>query len=328
MPLSGWRASYVGDVLGWHDRSRKHFDAYSASQVSAVEPVYPHPNQDTALNLARAEKKWGTQMYSNGYICRNPNENNKMHHYDMNLCYIDELLWHLNWTGDLAYANTMWPVLVNSLAWEKRNFDPDNDGLYDAYCCIWASDALYYNSGAVTHSSAYNYRANKMCAEIARKIGKDPTPYADEATKILNALNNRLWMPAKGHWAEYQDYMGEKKLHESAAVWTIYHAVDSDIQDPFQGYQASRYVDTEIPHIPVVAKGLKDEGYATVSTSNWMPYSWSINNVAFAEVFHTALSYWQVGRNEEGFNLLKSSILDGMYLGASPGNETLLIDHE
>lgn len=37
-----------------------------------------------------------------------------------------------------------------------------NDGLYDAYCCIWASDALYYNSGAVTHSSAYNYRANKL----------------------------------------------------------------------------------------------------------------------------------------------------------------------
>ena len=320
MPLSGWRAAYVGDALGWHDRAQKHFDAYADSQVSTVEPIYPHPNQDSALNLARAEKKWGTQMYSNGYICRNPHDNNKMHHYDMNLCYIDELLWHLNWTGDLGYANKIWPVITSSLAWEKRNFDPDNDGLYDAYCCIWASDALYYNSGAVTHSSAYNYRANKMAAEIATKIGKDPKFYSDEASKILNALNSRLWMPAKGHWAEYQDYMGEQRLHESAAIWTIYHAIDSDIQDPFQGYQATRYVDTEIPHIPVLAKGLKDEGYATISTSNWMPYSWSINNVVFAEVMHTALSYWEVGRNEEAFKLLKSSILDGMYLGDSPGN--------
>jgi len=320
MPLSGWRAAYTGDALGWHDRSRKHFDAYADSQVNAVEPIYPHPNQDTLMNLARSPEKWGTQMYSNGYICRNPHDNNKMHHYDMNLCYIDELLWHLNWTGDPAYAKKIWPVIKSSLAWEKRNFDPDNDGLYDAYCCIWASDGLYYNSGAVTHSSAYNYRANKMAAEIALKIGVDPKPYAEEAAKILNALNSRLWMPAKGHWAEYQDFMGEKKLHESAAVWTIYHAIDSNIQDPFQGYQATRYVDTEIPHIPVVAKGLKDEGYATVSTSNWMPYSWSINNVAFAEVMHTSLSYWQVGRNEEGFKLLKSSILDGMYLGDSPGN--------
>ncbi|MDD4968477.1 MAG: DUF4450 domain-containing protein [Paludibacter sp.] len=320
MPLSGWRAAYVGDALGWHDRAQKHFDAYADSQVTSIEPIYPHPNQDTALNLARAEKKWGTQMYSNGYICRNPHDNNKMHHYDMNLCYIDELLWHLNWTGDLDYAKKIWPVITSSLAWEKRNFDPDNDGLYDAYCCIWASDALYYNSGAVTHSSAYNYRANKMAAEIALKIGKDPKPYSDEAAKILTGLNSRLWLPSKGHWAEYQDFMGEKKLHESAAIWTIYHAIDSDIQDPFQGYQATRYVDTEIPHIPVLAKGLKDEGYATISTSNWMPYSWSINNVAFAEVMHTSLSYWQVGRSEEAFKLLKSSILDGMYLGDSPGN--------
>jgi hypothetical protein len=320
MPLSGWRAAYTGDVLGWHDRARKHFDAYASSQVTAVPPTRPHPTQDTALNLARAEKSWGTQMYSNGYICRNPHEDNKMHHYDMNLCYIDELLWHLNWTGDLEYAKKIWPALTSSLAWEKRNYDPDNDGLYDAYCCIWASDALYYNSGAVTHSSAYNYRANKMAAEIAIKIGQDPKPYAKEAEKILKALNARLWISGKGHWGEYQDFMGEKKVHENAAVWTIYHAIDSDIQDAFQGYQATRYVDTEIPHIPIVAKGLKDEGYATISTSNWLPYSWSINNVVIAEVAHTALSYWQVGRNEEGFKLLKSSILDGMYLGASPGN--------
>ena len=320
MPLSGWRAAYTGDALGWHDRARTHFNAYAASQVTNVDPVRPHPTQDSALNMARAEKSWGTQMYSNGYICRNPNRNDQMHHYDMNLCYIDELLWHLNWTGDLEYAKQIWPVIESSLAWEKRNYDPDNDGLYDAYCCIWASDALYYSSGAVTHSSAYNYRANKVAALVASKIGIDPQPYANEARKIFNALNNRLWLKNKGHWAEYQDYLGDKKLHESAAVWTIYHAIDSEVQDAFQGYQATRYLDTKIPHIPVVAKGLTDEGYQTISTSDWMPYSWSINNVAFAEVMNTALAYWQTGRSEAGFKLLKSSILDGMYIGSSPGN--------
>ncbi len=320
MPLSGWRAAYTGDALGWHDRARKHFDAYAASQVTNVKPFRMHPAQDSALNLARAEKSWGTQMYSNGYICRNPNRNDQMHHYDMNLCYIDELLWHLNWTGDLDYARKMWPVITSHLAWEKRNFDPDNDGLYDAYCCIWASDALYYNSGAVTHSSAYNYRANKMAAEIALKIGENADSYRDESDKILKAINNRLWLPLKGHWAEYQDFMGEKKVHGNAAVWTIYHAIDSDIQDAFQGYQATRYLDTEIPHIPVEATGLEKGDFATISTSNWMPYSWSINNVAFGEVMHTALAYWQAGRNEAGFKLLKSSVLDGMFMGASPGN--------
>ena len=310
MPLSGWRAAYTGDALGWHDRARTHFDAYAASQVTEVPNTIPHPAQDSVLNLARSEKRWGTPQYSNGYICRNPRNNTQMHHYDMNLCYIDELLWHFNWTGDLEYARQMWPVLVRHLAWEKLNYDPDNDGLYDAYACIWASDALYYNSGAVTHSSAYNYRANKMAAVIAEKIGEDPAPYREEAGKILRALNARLWLSDRGHWAEYQDYMGHRRLHESAGVWTIYHALDSEVADPFQAYQATRYVDTEIPHIPVRANGLEEKDYATIATTNWLPYSWSVNNVAFAEVMHTALAYFQAGRPEAGYKLMKSSVLD------------------
>ncbi len=319
MPLSGWRGAYSGDFLGWHDRARTHFDAYAKSQVDSVPPTIPHPSQDPEKNLARAEKKWGTQMYSNGYICRNPERNDQMHHYDMNLCYIDELLWHLKWTGDLDYARQMWPTIKASLEWEKRNFDPNDDGLYDAYCCIWASDALYYNSGAVTHSSAYNYRANKIAAEIAEKIGEDPTPYQKEADKILDALNSTLWMDDKGVWAEYKDSMGNKRLHDHPALWTIYHAIDSDVADDFMAYSATRYIDNNIPHIPVVAPGL-EEGYATIATTDWMPYAWSINNVAFAEVLHTALAYWEAGRAEEASKLLKSSMLDGMFLGNSPGN--------
>lgn len=319
MPLSGWRAAYTGDALGWHDRARTHFDAYAASQVTDVPNTIPHPAQDSTLNLARSVKSWGTPQYSNGYICRNPQRNDQMHHYDMNLCYIDELLWHFNWTGDTAYVRKMWPVLTRHLAWEKLNFDPDNDGLYDAYACIWASDALYYNSGAVTHSSAYNYRSNKMAAFLATLIGESPAPYQQEADKILKAMNARLWMGDKGCWAEYQDFMGHRRLHESPAVWTVYHALDSEVADPFQAYQATRYIDTQIPHIPICADGL-EEGYATISTTNWLPYSWSINNVAFAEVMHTALSYFQAGRPEEGYTLMKSSFLDGMYLGNSPGN--------
>ena len=320
MPLTGWRAAYTGDAIGWHERARKHFNGYATSQVTGVEPKIAHPAQDSVLNLTRAEKRWGTQMYSNGYISRNPRNNNQMHHYNMNLVYIDELLWHFNWTGDMDYVKEMWPVLQRHLEWEKRNYDPNDDGLYDAYACIWASDALQYNSGSVTYSSAYNYRANSMAAMIAEKIGEDPQPYKMEAEKILKAINSTLWLPHKGWWAEYKDLMGEQMIHPMAGIWTVYHAIDSEIHTPFQAYQATRYIDSSIPRIPVRARGLEDEGYYTLSTTNWFPYSWSVNNVAFAEVGHTSLAYWQAGRNEEAFKLFKSNILDGMYLGASPGN--------
>lgn len=318
-PYSGWRGAYAGDALGWHERARRHFDTYAANQITETPPLYPHPRQDSALNLARAEKRWGTQMYSDGYIARRPGKKEEMSHYDMNLCYIDELLRHFDWTGDRAYARQMWPVIERHLRWEKRNFDPDGDHLYDAYCCIWASDALYYAGGAVTHSTAYNHYHNLRAAEIAALIGEDPAPYRAEADAIRAALDSTLWMDGRGHWAEYKDLMGHGRLHPDAALWTVYHAIDSRVADPFQAYAATRYVDTEIPHIPVEAEGI-GEGYAVISTTDWKPYSWSINNVAVAEMMHTALAYWQAGRPEEAFRLMKSVALDNMYLGASPLN--------
>ncbi len=316
MPLPGWRAAYMGDFLGWPDRQRKHFDAYAKSQVSGVPNTIPHPTQDTTANLSRGVYQWGTPMYSDGYICRNPEKNRQFHHYDMNLVYIDELLWHFQFDADTAYMRRMWPVIKAHLAWEKLNWDPDNDGLYDAYCCIWASDALQYNSGGVAHSSAYNYRGNLLAARIAELIGEDPQPYRAEADKILAAMNSQLWLPG-GYWAEFKDFMGLKRRHESAALWSVYTPIDCGACTSEQAYKATRYVDSHIPHIPFTADG---KNYCTVSTTDWMPYEWSINNVAMAEVLHTALAYYEAGRNDAAFELLKGTVMDFMYLGGSPGN--------
>lgn len=317
MRLNGWRGPYVADVLSWHDRAKTHFKAYALSQVT--EPLSGPVVMDTALHLARSLEKMGTSIFSSGYICRNPNGDFRPHHYDMNLVYIDALFRHFYWTGDMVFAKEMWPVITRHLAWEKRNFDPDDDGLYDAYASIWASDALQYSGGSVTHSSAYNYKANKEAAILAKLIGENAGPYEAEAAKILKALNTTLWMPDKGSYAEFKDLLGNQLLHPDAAVWTLYHALDSDVPDPFQAYQSMRYIDKNIPHIPVRAKNLEN-GYYTISTSKWMPYDWSLNNVATAEVMHTALAYWQAGRNEKAFNLWKSELLSTMYLGGSPGN--------
>ena len=316
--LNGWRGPYAATPLGWPERAAQHFRAYAQSQLVAPAsgPVVP----DTALHLARQLERLGTAVFSSGYISRNPGGDFRPHHYDMNLVYVDALLRHLRWTGDLALARQLWPTLQRHLAWEKRTFDPDGDGLYDAYAAIWASDALQYSGGAVTHTSAYTYWANQQAAALASLLREDPAPYQQEAARIHQALQSRLWQPALGWYAEYQDALGLKALHPSAGLWTIYHALDSEVPDAFGAYQATRYVDAELPHIPVRAAGLPDAGYYLLSTTNWQPYDWSLNNVVLAENLHMALGYWQAGRADEAFRLWKSALLESMYLGASPGN--------
>lgn len=317
MRLPAWRGAYVADALGWHDRARLHFSSYALSQVTtpASGPVV----FDTALHLARQLEKMGTSMFSSGYICRNPNGDIRPHHYDMNLVFIDQLLTHFYYTGDTAYIKQQWPLLQRHLAWEKRNFDADNDGLYDAYCCIWASDALQYSGGGVTHSSAYNYRANRVAAQLAAIIGEDDTPYRAEANKIFDAVNGQLWLPDLGWYAEYKDALGEKLVHPAAGLWTIYHAIDEKLPDGFRAFQSLRYIDKQIPHIPVLANGLRDSSLYVLSTTNWQPYTWSLNNVVLAENLHTALAYWQGNRPEEAYRLWKSALVESMYLSASPG---------
>lgn len=317
MRLPGWRGPYVADPLGWHDRARRHFSSYALSQIT--EAPVTGVVMDTALHLARHLEKVGTALFSDGYICRNPNGDIRAHHYDMNLVYVDALLNHFNWTGDTNYVRQMWPLIKRHLAWEKRNFDADGDGLYDAYAAIWASDALQYSGGGVTHSSAYNYRANKVAAELATLIGEDGIFYKNEADKIYNAIQKNLWLPEQGSYAEYKDLLGNKLVHPSPALWTIYQAIDSKVPDPFQAYLNLRYVDNHIPHIPVKAKGLFEKGLYLLSTTDWQPYTWSLNNVVLAENLNTALAYWQGNRSEEAFQLWRSAMIESMYMSASPG---------
>ncbi|WP_027378958.1 DUF4450 domain-containing protein [Chryseobacterium daeguense] len=316
MRLNAWRGAYAADVLSWHDRAKEHFESYANSQV--LKPDSAPVEMDTALHLARHVEKMGTSVFSSGYISRNPNDNSKPHHYDMNLVFFDQMFTHFNYTGDIGFLKKMWPTMVRHMDWEKRNFK--RNGLYDAYAAIWASDALQYSGGGVTHTSAYNYRANREMAKLAKLIGENPEPYEREAEEIINAMKNELWIKKNGYFAEFKDALGNKLLHDKPGVWSIYHVSDAYILDEFENYQNTQYISNHIPHIPVTVKGDVNKNYYTLSTTNWQPYDWSINNVALAENLQTALAYWQAGRNDDAYLLWKSNIAESMYYGMSPGN--------
>ncbi|MBF4494798.1 DUF4450 domain-containing protein [Flavobacterium sp. MR2016-29] len=317
MYLNAWRGAYTADPLGWHDRAKSHFSSYSNSQVTT--PANGPVVFDTEKNLARQKEEMGTSMFSSGYISRSPNKNTIPHHYDMNLIFIDEMLRHFKWTGDTTFIKEMWPTIQRHLDWEKRNFDADGDGLYDAYASIWASDALQYSGGGVIHSSAYNYYANKTVAEIAKNINEDANPFSAEADKIIKATNDQLWLKNKGIFAEYKDALGNRLLHETPGIWSIYHTIDSELSTPFESYQMLSYIDNQIPHIPISAEGLDKKDLYVISTTNWQPYTWSINNVALAEQLHTSLAFWQGGEADKAYTMWESALIESMYLSPSPG---------
>ena len=310
--LLGWRGPYAPDALGWHDRARRHL-AYWATRQNTDPIPEKLPPPDEASNLARSE----AALHSNGDISGS--------HYDMNTVYIDALFRHLHWTGDLDFARRMWPVIERHLAWERRLFrreyGPEKLPLYEAYAVIWASDDLGYNGGGTTHASAYNYYHNTQAAQLARLLGKDPTPYATEAALIARAMREFLWMPDRGTFGEYRDYLGLQLLHPSAALWSFYHTMDAGLATPSEAHRMADYVGTYMPHIPVAGPGVPtDDTYHVLSTTDWMPYSWSINNVVMGENIHTALGFWQAGRPDEAFRIAKSALLASMFMGICPGN--------
>jgi len=310
--LLGWRGPYALDALGWHGRARRNLDEWTARQNT--EPVPARlPPADTASNLARNE----AGLHSNGDMSRS--------HYDMNIGFIDVMLRHLLWTGDIDYARAVWPVLERHLAWERRLFRREFGSaklpLYEGYAAIWASDDLYYNGGGAAHASAYNAWHNHMAARIAALLNKDPAPYQLEAERIKRAMRTHLWMPERGAFAEYRDLLGNGLLHPSYGLWSYYHALDSQVPNRLEGARMALDVERNRRAIPVEGPGVPaDRPYRVLPSTDWMPYSWSINNVVMGEVLHTALASWQAGRSDSAFALAKGALLASLYMGISPGN--------
>ena len=247
--LLGWRGPYSCDALGWHDRARRHLTYWAGRQNTKAVPESILPADPTS-NLSRNEPS----LHSNGDLSNS--------HYDMNLIYIDALFRYLLWTGDLELAERWWPVIERHLAWERRlfrrPFGPDGLPLYEAYAAIWASDDLQYSGGGVTHASAYNYYHNPMAARLAKMLGKDAAPYEQEAASIPKAMRRELWLVDRGWYAEWKDILGLKQVHPNAALWTVYHTMDSQVPDPFEAWQMTRFVDTQIAHIPMRGPGVPE----------------------------------------------------------------------
>ena len=269
--LLGWRGPYALDDLGWHERANENFESWLPHQNLA--PVAATlPPADPKANLARNEQG----LHSNGDISNS--------HYDMNAVFMDALFRNLLWTGDRDFARRAWPAIKRHIAWEqrlfRREYGPDKLPLYEAYASIWASDDLYYNGGGSAYASAYNVYANRMAARIATLAGEDPTPYKAEADRIETAMHTLLWMQDVGTFAEFKDVLGRQLVHPDYGLWNFYHTIDEEAPTRKEAWSMGAALETHLRAIPVTGAGVPmGLPYHVFAETDWMPYSWSINNV-------------------------------------------------
>jgi hypothetical protein len=318
--LAGWRGPYSLDALGNHDRAQQHFRHWLKKQnltaVTTADPAIGPWDDTPNFHLTRKEK----MLHSNGDLSGN--------HYDMNMVFMDVLMRHLMWTGDLDFAREIWPAFQRHLAWEHRLFrrtytTPDGKALplYEAYAAIWASDNLQYNGGGAAHSSAYNIFAFRFAAALARLLGEDPTPYQTEADLINEAMQQFLWLPAQGAFAESKDLMEPQTVYSNPALWTVYHTIDSEVPTPRQAWQMGAERLAALRHVPIHGEGVPpNENLYMLSCSDWLPYMWSLNLLLLAENSHMALALWQAGMPDEAFRIFKGTLLDSMFMGLCPGD--------
>jgi len=317
---AGWRGSYVLDALGDHDRAVGNIRHWLKRQnVTAItttdEPVTGPWDPGAAAHLTRKENL----LHSNGDIQNS--------HYDMNLVFMDMLIRHLMWTGDTDFAREIWPAFQRHLAWEHRLFrrsyksaDGKTLPLYEAYAAIWASDNLQYNGGGAAHSSAYNLFANRFAATLARLLGEDPTPYEAEADLLHDGMQQLLWLPEQGAFAESKDLMEPQTVYNNPALWTVYHTIDSGVPTPRQAWQMCAERLAALRPVPIHGDGVPAGNLYMLACSDWLPYMWSLNLLLLAENMHMALALWQAGMPDEAFPIFKGALLDSMFMGLCPGD--------
>ena len=277
-PFLGWRNWYAPTALGWSERVAKTMEKYFAlitkGDVENERVWYDYSPIPKGQN--RFDRRFHYQENPVGRLpsCFDSKQNPEYGPYNMQECALDMMLYYIEWSGDLDIAKRHFDDMVSMVEWERRTFDPDDDGLYQNLLNTWISDGHNYNGAACAQSSAYNYRANLVLSKIAEKIGRDGKPFRMRAEKIKRALNEKLWLANDGVIAESLDSVGNCLIHPAVELPTVYHVMDqthgSELIDNFKAYRTLKYTENHIKSIETNGTG----GRLSYSSA-WLPKQYS-----------------------------------------------------
>ncbi len=312
-PFLGWRAWYAPTLLGWDERVKRAINSHF----------------DTIMRSGGEEKVWwdggdrpdldheGTQYHhlenSHGFLPALLHRNDI---YDMQEVALDMTLHYLEYSGDMETAARIIDRIDEMLDWEERILDPDGDGLYQNFLNTWISDGHSYNGGACAQASCYNFRANRIAGRIAEKLNRPELAekFSDRAAKIKAAFNVRIWQEKSGVPAEFIDTIGNKLVHASPELSTLYLASECEIIDEFyRNYRSLCFAEREIKSVTsAIRKG------RLYYSSNWLPKKYSTCGIFPAENAALALAFYRNFRKDKAFEIIEA-LIDGFELSMHPG---------
>jgi hypothetical protein len=308
-PYAGWRVCYGPTVLGWHQRVQSSTAEFFKDQLRS--PEMPAP-------------KWqGPGGYASGHECRGAVPDlarNRSYFYNMGEVLVDHILYDWEWTGDLQFMASAFDFIADKLLWEERCLDPDGDGLYENWLNTWVSDAHWYNGSGCIQASVYNWRANRLMADVAARLGQDPAVFRQRAERTKRACEAGLWHAPTGVYAEFRDALGLQRLHLAPEQASLYHPIDFRFCDDFQSYQMLRYSEYAIRN----EVGTTPRGGRLVWSSNWEPPLYSSLGLYPQETINLLLCYYRLGLAAKGDALLKgveASFFNGLCPGGIAHNQ-------
>jgi hypothetical protein len=301
----GWRTIFGGTVYGWHDNVKAEAKYYIGFQNK--EDTYTKPKPDPYSNLARQAED--SMLSGKGAILKD------RFCYNFQDQFFDQIIHAWRWTGDQELEDILRPALEMHLEWQKKCFDPDNDGLYEAYINTWATDAVSYNGGATTEGSAYVYNAciAAMQMELRKGDVAKAAFYQAEADKIRQAVNAKLWSQKNGCPGTYIEQVGHQRLHEDAWLYSIFLPLEFKMLSPERAAQSLYYTEWGLERVS------NKYGGQQCYTSNWVPSRWSVRELHAGESWHLALGYYQCGQPEMAWELIQGYAMETMFDQVVPG---------